>query len=69
MAKTITSDQVVKAAEELGKPEFTRSEVAEKLDVKTTEIKDGFKEARQAERLEKVRDDEEGTGVFRLTAA
>ena len=69
MAKTITSDQVVGAAEELGKPEFTRSEVAEKLDVKTTAIKDAFKEARQADRLEKVRDDEEGTGIFRLTAA
>ncbi|HEX6117678.1 MAG TPA: hypothetical protein VFY99_11295 [Solirubrobacterales bacterium] len=67
MAKAITSDQVVGAAKELGKPEFTRSDVAEKLGVKTTELKDGFKEARQAERIEKIRDDEEGTGLFRVT--
>lgn len=69
MAKAITSDQVVGAAEELGQPEFTRSDLAEKLGVKTTQLKDGFKEARQSDRLEKVRDDEEGTGVSRLTAA
>ena len=68
MAKEITSDQIVEAAEALGRPEFTRSDVAEKLGVKTTELKDGFKEARASGRLEKVRDDEEGTGVFRLTA-
>ena len=67
MAKTITSDQIVGAAKELGQPEFTRSDVAEKLGVKTTELKDGFKEARTDSRLEKVRDDEEGTGVFRLS--
>ena len=67
MAKTITSDQVVGAAEQLGQPEFTRSDLAEKLGVKTTMLKDGFREARRADRLEKVRDDEEGTGLFRLT--
>ena len=69
MAKAITSDQVVDTAKELDKSEFTRSDLAEKLGVKTTQLKDGFKEARQAERLEKVRDDAEGTGVFRLTDA
>ncbi len=67
MAKTITSDQVVGAAEELDKPEFTRADLAEKLGVKTTALKDAFKEARQSERLEKVRDDEDGKGVFHLT--
>ena len=67
MAKKITSDQIVEAAEGLAKPEFTRSDVAEKLGVKTTELKDGFKEARTSDRLEKVRDDEEGTGIFRLS--
>ncbi|MGI8462407.1 MAG: hypothetical protein ACR2OC_12390 [Solirubrobacterales bacterium] len=67
MAKTVTADQVVEAAEELGDVEFTRGQIAEKLGVKTTELKSGFKEARQAERLEKVRDDEEGTGIFKLT--
>ena len=67
MAQTITPDQVVEAAKELGQDEFTRGQLAEKLGVKTTELKHGFKEARQADRLEKVRDDDEGTGIFRLT--
>lgn len=68
MSQTITPDQVVGAAQELGQDEFTRGDLAEKLGVKTTELKQGFKEARKADRLEKVRDDDEGTGVFRLTA-
>jgi len=67
MAKTITQEQVVGAAEELGQEEFTRGQLAEKLGVKTTELKQGFKAARESERLEKVRDDEEGKGIFRLT--
>jgi hypothetical protein len=65
--KTISADQVVGAAEELGQPEFTRGQLAEKLGVKTTDLKRGFKSARESERLEKVRDDDEGTGIFRLT--
>jgi len=68
MAKSITSDQVVEAAKELDKEEFTRAQVAEKLGVKTTDLKQGFKEARESNRLEKLRDDEEGKGQFRLTA-
>lgn len=67
MAKEITSDQVVAAAKELDKPEFTRSDLAEKLGVKTTALKNAFKDARKSERLEKVRDDENGKGVFHLT--
>jgi hypothetical protein len=67
MAKTITSDQVVEAAKGLDKPEFTRADLAEKLGVKTTALKDAFKDARKSERLEKVRDDENGKGVFQLT--
>ena len=66
MAKTITQEQVVGAAEELGQEEFTRGQLAEKLGVKTTELKQGFKAARESERLEKVRDDDEGKGIFRL---
>ena len=66
MAKSISSDQVVGAAQDLDKPEFTRSDLADKLGVKTTELKDGVKEARDSGKLEKVRDDDEGTGVFRL---
>jgi hypothetical protein len=68
MSKNITSDQIVSAAKELDEAEFTRAQVAEKLGVKTTELKEGFKEARESNRLEKVRDDAEGKGQFRLTA-
>jgi hypothetical protein len=63
----ITADQVVEAARELGQEEFTRGDLAAKLGTEKPEIKKGFREARQAGRLEKVRDDEENTGYFRLT--
>jgi DNA-binding transcriptional regulator LsrR (DeoR family) len=68
MAQTITAEQVVDAARELDQEEFTRGQLAEKLGVEKPDIKKGFREARQAGRLEKVRDDEENTGYFRLTA-
>jgi DNA-binding transcriptional regulator LsrR (DeoR family) len=67
MARDITSDQIVDAAKDLDKAEFTRAQVAEKLGVKTTDLKQGFKEARESNRIEKLRDDEQGTGQFRLT--
>jgi hypothetical protein len=67
MPQTITSDQVVAAAEDLGEAEFTRGDLAEKLEVETPTLKRGFHQARKAGRLAKVRDDEEGTGHFRLT--
>jgi DNA-binding transcriptional regulator LsrR (DeoR family) len=67
MSQTITADQVVEAAQSLGQDEFTRGDVAQKLGVEKPEIKKGFREARQAGRLEKVRDDEENTAYFRLT--
>ena len=35
--------------------------------MKTTELKQGFKAGRESGQLEKVRDDEEGKGRFRLT--
>jgi hypothetical protein len=66
MAQDITSDQLVATARDLGKPEFTRADVAEKLGVDKTELSKQFRQARQSGRLEKVRDDEEGTGVFRV---
>jgi hypothetical protein len=70
MPKEITSDQVVAAAEGLGKAEFTRSDLAQKLGVeKPKEFSQGFRQARRAGRLDKVRDDEEGTGHFRLTSS
>jgi DNA-binding transcriptional regulator LsrR (DeoR family) len=68
MSETITADQVVQAAEELGQEEFTRADVANKLGVEKPDLKRGFAQARKAGRLEKVRDDEENTGHFRLIA-
>ena len=66
MAKEITEEQVVAAAKDLSQPEFTRADLAEKLGVKMTDLKQGVKAARDSGSLEKVRDDEEGTGLFRL---
>lgn len=67
MSETITSEQVVSAAKELGKPEFTRADLAEKLQVERSDIKDGFKVARKSGTFEKTRNDGEGTGHFKLT--
>ena len=66
MSKDITADQVVGAAQDLAQAEFTRGEVAEKLGVAKPELKKGFRGARQSGRVEKVRDDAENTGYFRL---
>ena len=66
MAETITSGQVVAAAQDLAQPEFTRDDIAGKLGVKKPEFKEAFKAAREEGRLEKVRDDAENAGVFRL---
>ena len=66
MSETITAEQVVEAAQELGQEEFTRGDLAEKLGVEKADIRKGFRQARQSGRLEKVRDDEENTGYFRL---
>ena len=67
MQLTVTEDQLVEAARELGKDEFTRQDVAEKLGVEKSDLKQAFNHARKAGRLEKTRDDEENTGHFRLT--
>ena len=69
MPKTITPDDVVAAAEGLDKAEFTRQDLAQKLGTEKPAISKGFRQARKAGRLEKVRDDEEGTGHFRLKQA
>jgi DNA-binding transcriptional regulator LsrR (DeoR family) len=66
MSETITAEQVVEAAQGLGQEEFTRGDLAEKLGVEKADIRKGFRQARQSGRLEKVRDDEENTGYFRL---
>jgi DNA-binding transcriptional regulator LsrR (DeoR family) len=66
MSETITAEQVVEAAQGLGQEEFTRGDLAEKLGVEKPDIRKAFRQARQSGRLEKVRDDEENTGYFRL---
>jgi len=63
----ITEDQVVATAKDLGQDEFTRGDLAKKLGVEKTELSKPFRQARRAGRLDKVRDDDEGTGHFRLT--
>ena len=63
----ITEEQLVDAARELGQDEFTRGDVANKLGVEKPELRQAFAKARKAGLLEKVRDDEENTGYFRLT--
>jgi DNA-binding transcriptional regulator LsrR (DeoR family) len=63
----ITEEQLVDAARELGQDEFTRGDVANKLGVEKPELRQAFAKARKAGMLEKVRDDEENTGYFRLT--
>ena len=68
MPQQITSDQVVATAHDLEQPEFTRGDLAEKLGVEQPELRKGFRQARRAGRLDKVRDDDEGTGHFRLTS-
>jgi hypothetical protein len=66
MHLTVTEDQLIEAAKELGQDEFTRGDVAGKLGVEKPELKQAFVRARKAGRVEKVRDDEENTAHFRL---
>ena len=63
----ITADQVVEAAKALGKDEFNREELAAQLGVEKQAIRPAFREARQAGKLEKTRDDADNTGYFKLT--
>lgn len=67
MTQEITADQVIQAAREHGDSEFTRGDLAAKLGVEKADIKPAFREARQAGKIEKTRDDDENTGHFRLT--
>jgi DNA-binding MarR family transcriptional regulator len=66
MQLTVTEDQLVEAAKELGQDEFTRGDVAGKLGVEKPELKQAFVRARKAGRVEKVRDDEDNTAHFKL---
>ena len=66
MAETVTSDQLAAAARGLEKDEFTRAELADKLGVQVSDIKQAVKEARQAGRIDWTGENEEGKGLFRL---
>ena len=66
VAEKPTQDEVVQAARALGHPEFTRAELAEQLGVQAAGMREGFRAAKKAGQLQKVRDDEDGTSYFRL---
>ena len=67
MAQSPSADQVVAAAKELGKDEFTRADIAEKLGVEKSDAKSGINQAKKAGRIQKTRDDDENTGHFKLS--
>lgn len=64
----ITQQQVIEAAQKLGKPEFNRQDIATALGVEKPDVKQAFTSARKDGYFEKVRDDEENTGIFKLGA-
>lgn len=66
MARTITGDQLVGAATELSQEQFTRADLAERLGVEKSELKQAFRAARRSGRVEKVGEDDKNTGHFRL---
>jgi DNA-binding transcriptional regulator LsrR (DeoR family) len=67
MAKTVTPDQVLRAARDLKQSEFTRDDLAAELGVGKPKFKQAFKAARQEGRVEKVRDGADQKGRFRVT--
>jgi biotin operon repressor len=67
MAPSITSERVLATAGELDRDKFTRADLADKLGVSQKELKSAIKAARQSGRLEKVGENDDGKGVFRLT--
>lgn len=67
MSEGLTSASIVEAAQQLGQDEFSRGDIAGQLGVEKVDIKAAFNEARKSGRIEKTRDDEENTGMFRLT--
>jgi DNA-binding transcriptional regulator LsrR (DeoR family) len=68
MDRTVTEDRVVDAARSLDQDEFTRVELADKLDVEPSDLKQGVKAARKSGTLEKVRNNGSGKGLFRVPA-
>ena len=57
MAEDATEDQVLEAARSLDADEFTREDVAAKLGTDVSAMRPGWKAAKQADRLEKVREE------------
>jgi hypothetical protein len=66
-SESITSSSIIEAAQQLGKDEFSRPDIAGQLGVDKSEIRAAFREARKLGKIEKTRDDENNTGLFRLT--
>jgi len=65
MAETVTQEQVMEAARSLGREEFTREEIAEKLGAEVSEMRPSWKALKDADQIEKVRN-EGGKRYFRL---
>lgn len=65
MTDSATQVQVLEAAKSLGKDEFTREDVADKLGMDVKQMQPSWKAAKQAGQLEKVRD-EDGERLFRI---
>jgi predicted transcriptional regulator len=65
MAQAPTEDEVVEAARSLGREEFTRDDVAEKLGVEISELQPSWKAAKDAGRIQKSRN-EGGKRYLRL---
>ena len=63
----ITTEQLIQAANDLDKPQFSRADIAQKLGTDRTELRDAFKDARRRGVVEKTGEDAEGKGQFRLT--
>jgi hypothetical protein len=67
MSESITSASIVEAAQQLGQEEFSRPDIAGQLGVEKQDIKQAFNEARKLGKIEKTRDDEDNTGLYKLT--
>ena len=67
MTDAVTSASIIEAAQQLGKDEFSRGDIAGQLGLEKADIKVPFNEARKLGRIEKTRNDEENTGLFKLT--
>ena len=68
MAQEFSPEQVVAAAKELDKEEFTRADIAGQLGVEKADVKQAFNKARKNDLIEKTRDDAENTGHFKVSA-